>query len=165
MGIVYIGEGQSSSASLSTCLLALPISLFGSFDFTVFYIDFSPMVHPTHTPLVLGRVRLSAFGTLSRGLRTLDCSAARLGRGTWMYQGLIGCISILLLTFCFWAIYAITQRLWSQMAKARGFREPPCDGVRGDSTPAMSVLIAAFTSRSWTAPHAEHVHCLTDKPA
>lgn len=121
---MYIGEGQSSSASLPTCFLALPVSLLGNFDFTVFYNDSSPEVHPTHTPLVLGRMRLSAVGTLSRGLRTLDYSAARLGRGTWMYQGLLCCSSILLLTFCLWATYAVVQRLWSQMAKARGFQEP-----------------------------------------
>jgi hypothetical protein len=45
------------------------------------------VVHPFHPPLALGRVRLPAFGTLFPALRTLDSSAARLGRGTWMPQG------------------------------------------------------------------------------
>ena len=44
-------------------------------------------VHPLHPPRVLGQMRLLACGPLSPELRTLDDSAARLGRGTWMPQG------------------------------------------------------------------------------
>ena len=44
-------------------------------------------VHPLHPPRVLGQMRLLAFGPWSPELRTLDYSAARLGRGTWMPQG------------------------------------------------------------------------------
>jgi hypothetical protein len=44
-------------------------------------------VHPLHPPRVLGQRRLLACGPLSPELRTLDYSAARLGRGTWRPQG------------------------------------------------------------------------------
>ena len=44
-------------------------------------------VHPLHPPQVRGQMRLLACGPLSPELRTLDYSAARLGRGTWMPQG------------------------------------------------------------------------------
>jgi hypothetical protein len=45
------------------------------------------VVHPFPPPLALGQMRLPAFGSLSPELRTLDYSAARLSRGTWMPQG------------------------------------------------------------------------------
>jgi hypothetical protein len=74
-------------SELPTAVLALPVSPFGSLPLYEPSSSPSQMFLLIHPPLALGRVRLPAFGTLSPALRTLDYSAARLGRGTWMPQG------------------------------------------------------------------------------
>ena len=86
VGVAGIGRGAAKSLPLPRAFWhCLSASLAASALRAVKW-SFT-RVHPLPPPRVLSQMRLLAYGPLSPELRTLDYSAARLGRGTWMPQG------------------------------------------------------------------------------
>ena len=96
VGIESIGRGAAKSLPIPHafwhCLTAsLAVSALRAVKWSC------TRVHPLHPPQVRGQMRLLVRRPLSPELRTLDYSAARLGRGTWMPQGPILGTSFLVL--------------------------------------------------------------------